>query len=85
MKINYKLNEKKFSKQKNNDININQNDNNNNKLFKKINICENKDQKGNKKQELYKLNVREGSAWNVEMLNKITGEKKYNNIIEGLL
>ena len=91
MKINYKLNEKKFSKQKNNDIknkinsHINQNDNNNNKLFKKINICENKDQKGNKKQELYKLNVREGSAWNVEMLNKIKEKKKYNNIIEGLL
>lgn len=106
MKINYKLNEKKFSnsKQKNdinknknkminnkdvvkNNINshINQNDSSNNKLIKKINICEGEDQKGNKKQELYKLNVREGSAWNVEMINKITGERKYNNIIEGLL
>ena len=63
---------------------INQTDHNN-KLFKKINMCEDEEEKGNKKQELYKLNVREGSAWNVEMLNKIKGEKKYNNIIEGLL
>ena len=100
MKINYKLNEKKFSKQKNNDINKNKNEGinnkniiknninqnaNNNKLSKKINMCENEEEKGNKKQELYKLNVREGCAWNVEMINKITGEEKYNNIIEGLL
>ena len=64
--------------------NINQNDNNN-KISKKINKCESEDKKGKKKQELYKLNIREGSAWNVEMINKITGDKKYNNIIEGLL
>ena len=103
MKINYKLNEKKFSKQKINDINKDKNEGinnkdaiknninshiqigNNYKLFKKINMCENEDQKENKKQELYKLNVREGSAWNVETINKIKGGKKYNNIIEGLL
>ena len=103
MKINYKLNEKKFSKQKINDINKDKNEGinnkdaiknninshiqieNNYKLFKKINMCKNEDQKENKKQELYKLNVREGSAWNVETINKIKGEKKYNNIIEGLL
>ena len=48
-------------------------------------MCKNEDQKENKKQELYKLNVREGSAWNVETINKIKGGKKYNNIIEGLL
>ena len=38
-----------------------------------------------KKKELYKLNVRQATAWNQEFVNNILPKKKYGFIIEGLL
>ena len=38
-----------------------------------------------KKKELYKLNIREETAWNKEFVNNIMPKRKYGFIIEGLL
>ena len=72
IKINYKLNEKKYEKLKNNDIN-------------KKNETKEKSIQSQNKLDFYKLNVRPGSAWNYNVINNITNLSKYNNFIEGLL
>ena len=41
--------------------------------------------KSKKNKELYKLNVRQGTAWNQEIINYILPKKKCGFIIEGLL
>jgi hypothetical protein len=41
--------------------------------------------KANQKKELYKLNIRQESAWNKEFVNNIIPKRKCNYIIEGLL
>jgi hypothetical protein len=97
-KINYKLGEKKFRKQKsnisikeqniNNHLNniqkmkhINQNDNYNN-LKKKIILLKNDSCKGNPKPELYKLNIRKGTAWNQDIINEIIIDNKFDEFIQ---
>ena len=50
-----------------------------------IKIKELKKEKDNKKKELYKLNVRQGTAWNEEVINNIIPKQKCGHIIEGLL
>lgn len=37
------------------------------------------------KKELYKLNIRQGTSWNSDSVNKIIPKKKYRFIVEGLL
>lgn len=54
-----------------------------NDLLDKINKLKNG--KENKEKELYKINVRQGTAWNQEVINNIIPRKKYGYIIEGLL
>jgi len=54
-----------------------------NDLLDKINKLKN--EKENKEKELYKINVRQGTAWNQEVINNIIPRKKYGYIIEGLL
>ena len=96
-KINYKLEEKKFDnyftkKQKINDDNaskikkmknIKESENFNN-LMKKINLLnnENENSKENPKPELYKLNIRKGSAWNQDVINEIIIDNKYDEFIK---
>ena len=41
--------------------------------------------KVNKKKELYKLNIRQSTAWNQEFVNNIIPKRKCGYIIEGLL
>ena len=38
-----------------------------------------------KKKELYKLNIRENTAWNQELVNNVIPKRKYGYIIKGLL
>ena len=97
-KINYKLGEKKFGKQKSNssikeqnkknDLNnfkkmkiINQNEKYHN-FEKKINLLKNGNCKGNPKPELYKLNIRKGSAWNQDVINEIVIDNKFDEFIQ---
>ena len=54
-----------------------------NDLLNKINKLKN--EKENKQKELYKINVRQGTAWNQEVINNIIPRKKCGFIIEGLL
>jgi len=54
-----------------------------NDLLDKINKLKN--EKENKQKELYKINVRQGTAWNQEVINNIIPRKKCGFIIEGLL
>ena len=37
------------------------------------------------KEDLYKLNVRPGAAWNNEVVNKVTDLKQYKSLIEDLI
>ena len=95
-KINYKLNEKKYvSKQMNNIIEKKEMHNNNN-INERDYLLEQKEgfkiksqnkQKESEydKEDLYKLNVRPGAAWNNEVVNKITPLKKYESLIEDLI
>jgi len=94
-KINYKLEEKKFGKQKNNICvkekninnnfkkmkNINQNENYNG-LKEKINSLKNGSCKGNPKPELYKLNIRKGCAWNQNVINEVVIDNKFEEFIQ---
>ena len=97
-KINYKLGEKKFGKQKNNisikDQNINNDLNNTKKmkninqnekyhnLEKKINLLKNRSFKENPKHELYKLNIRKGCAWNQDVINEVVIDYKFEEFIK---
>ena len=79
---NYKENkeEKKEEKSLNKKLNKKRKGND---LLAKINKLKN--EKENKQKELYKINVRQGTAWNQEVINNIIPRKKYGHIIEGLL
>ena len=79
---NYKENkeEKKEEKSKNKKTNKKKKGND---LLNKINKLKN--EKENKQKELYKINVRQGTAWNQEVINNIIPRKKCGFIIEGLL
>ena len=91
-KINYKINEKKYIKIKNNDkykikdmnynLNINEKDY---YLLEQIEEINNKKKIKYENQDLYKLNVRPGAAWNNEVINKITPLEEYYDLVEGLL
>ena len=94
-KINYKLNEKKYIANQNNDK-IEKKEMNNNNINEKDFIFEQKEEFKNKspnkqnkseydKEDLYKLNVRPGAAWNNEVVNKITPLKQYNRLIKELI
>lgn len=93
MKMNYKMNENKYKRnkkeekkelkdniKKKTDLDKKGKDNS---LLKKIRELQR--EKGEKKKELYKLNVREGAAWNLEAINNIIPKHKCGHIIEGLL
>ena len=91
-KINYKLNEKKYINSKNKDKNKNGELNNNLKTNEKEYYLMNQIEEINKqkiikneRENLYKLNVRPGSAWNKEVVNKITPLRQYDQIIENFL
>ena len=94
-KINYKLNEKKYVSKQNNNI-FEKKEIHNNNLNEKDYLLEQKEGFKNKsqnkqkeseydKEDLYKLNVRPGAAWNNEVVNKITPLQKYDSLIEGLI
>lgn len=92
-KLNYKLNEKKFLDNTNNknkkrklikDFNYNFNEKDN-YLMKQIEGIDNKKKEKNEGEDLYKLNVRPGGAWNKEYINKIASKKQCYRIIEDLL
>ena len=83
-KLNYKLNEKKYSNKKQ----IKDEDEINGKdsyLLKQLNKTQTKKNITNTKTDLYKLNIRPGTAWNQEVINKIKPLKECDQIIEGLL
>lgn len=97
-KINYKLGEKKFGKQKSNNSIKEQNINNDLKnikktkninqndnfhnLKKKIDLLKNGSCKGNPKPELYKLNIRKGCAWNQDVINEVVIDYKFEEFIK---
>ena len=89
-KINYKVNKKKYELSKNEKIKEEKKPKKNknkkseeNYLLQKLK--EIKKENENKKKELYKLNIRQGGAWNEEVLNNVIPMKKCGHIIEGLL
>ena len=95
-KINYKMNEKKYKKakkegkkeekiEKKGKINKKELEKKERDFYLIIKIKELKKEKDNKKKELYKLNVRQGTAWNEEVINNIIPKQKCGHIIEGLL
>ena len=89
IKINYKLNEKKYLKSTNDIVNKRQEKMNGNEK-----VCHSKNQyenmkevkKSNKcKPDIYKLNIRPGTAWNYNVINEITHLKHSEKFIEELL
>ena len=91
-KINYKINEKKYLISKNNDKNKNCELINNLKtsekeycLMKQIEVINKQKKIKNEGEDLYKLNVRPGGAWNKEVVNKITLLRQCDHIVENLL
>ena len=89
IKINYKLNEKKYLKSTNDVVNKRKKKNNGNKKD-----CYSKNQfenmkevkKSNKcKPDIYKINIRPGTAWNYNVINEITHLKHSEKFIEELL
>ena len=85
MKIN--LNIKK--KEENKEITVKNKKSDSNKkgkdYFLLLKIKELKKEKEEKKRELYKLNIRQGTAWNLESVNNVIPRQKCGHIIEGLL
>ena len=93
----YKINFKENRKDKNKNYKENKEEKKEEKsLNKKLNkkrkgndlldkIKKLKNEKENKQKELYKINVRQGTAWNQEVINNIIPRKKCGFIIEGLL
>ena len=91
-KINYKLNERKYVNSKNNDKNKNGEFNDNLKtnvkeccLLNQIEELKKQKKIKNEREDLYKLNVRPGAAWNKEVVNKITLLGQYDQIVENFL
>jgi len=74
LKINYKLNEKKYN-------NVSKKSENN--VVKKVEKSNDDSKKIMDK--LYKLNVRPGTSWNHEVINKIRPNKEFYLIIKNLL
>ena len=94
-KMNYKKNETKYKKIKKEEkklterkINKRKNDMKNKGkdyyLLLKIKELQ-KEKEEKKKKELYKLNIRQGTSWNLEAINNIIPRQKCGHIIEGLL
>ena len=94
-KMNYKIDEQKFkkrkkehqkkeqeeiNKKKKKDLNKKEKDN---YLIAKIKGIQK--EKDIKKKELYKLNIRQGTAWNLEFINNIVPTRKYGHIIKDIL
>lgn len=97
-KINYKINEKKYTKEKKGKSEEKKGkeekkrktekkgiDKKKKEYYLLIKIQELKKDKDKKKKELYKLNVCQGSAWNEDVVNNILPKQKCGHIIEGLL
>ena len=92
-KLNYTMNEKKYKHNKKEK----KKDEDNKKMNKKYINKKDKDlrlikklkelkiDKKVKKIELYKLNIRQGMAWNQDVINNIIPKQKCGHIIEGLL
>ena len=84
---------KTAKKEENKNDNIRENKYNQNKSDKKRNyeyyllqkFREMKNGQTKKNKELYKLNVRQGTSWNQEIINYILPNRKTGFIIEGLL
>ena len=93
IKINYKRNEQKFkSNKKEIKKEIEDNKKKKSNLEKKgkdyylwLKIRQLQKEKADKKKELYKLNIRQGTAWNMDAVNNIIPRQKCGHIIEGLL
>ena len=95
-KINYKTDEKMYKKkEEHKNISVNENqkkqkkkldlNKRGNDYYLLIKIKELHKEKNNKKKELYKLNIRPGTAWNLEAVNNVIPRQRIGHIIEGLL
>ena len=93
IKLNYKKNEQKYKTNKKEEKKEGE-DNKHKKLnldkkgkdyYLSIKIRQLQKEKADKKKELYKLNIRQGTAWNMETINNIIPKQKCGHIIEGLL
>ena len=95
-KMNYKENEIKYKNTKKEKKNLkegNRNKKNEMKnkgkdyylLLKIKEMQKEKEKEEKKKKELYKLNIRQGTAWNLESINNIIPRHQCGHIIEGLL
>ena len=87
-KINYKLTEKKYinqNKKIENDKIYDGIYDKNSYLLRKLEEAQIKKKLKSAKTDLYKLNIRPGTAWNQEVINKIKPLKECDEIIEGLL
>ena len=89
IKINYKTREKKYKNkkeekkdEKEKKINLNKKGKDYYLLLK---IRQLQKEKADKKKELYKLNIRQGTAWNLEAINSVVPRHQCGHIIEGLL
>ncbi len=93
-KINYKMDEKKYKKKEEHKNMVAKTDKQKKKI--KLNkkdrdyylltkIKELQKDTGNKKKELYKLNIRQGTSWNLDAVNNVIPAQKCGHIIEGLL
>ena len=54
-------------------------------LLKQLERTKNTKKVKNKGEDLYKLNIRPGTAWNKDIINKITPLKECDTLIEELL
>ena len=95
-KINYKTDEKMYKKkEEHKNISVNEKQKKQSKkldlnkrgndYYLLIKIKELNKEKNNKKKELYKLNIRQGTAWNLEAVNNVIPRHRCGHIIEGLL
>ena len=92
VKINYKINEKKYLKQNvggtnkkgeiKNIYDIKEKDYN---LWNQLEGIKSQKVSDKVKQDLYKLNVRPGTSWNYDVINKITPSRKCERLIEDFL
>ena len=93
IKMNYKRNEQKYKiNKKEEKKKVEDNKKKKSNLEKKgkdyylsLKIRQLQKEKADKKKELYKLNIRQGTAWNMETINNIIPKQKCGHIIEGLL
>ena len=92
VKINYKINEKKYLKQNGDGTNkkgeikniydLKEKDYN---LLNQLEGIKSQKVSDKVKQDLYKLNVRPGTSWNYDVINKITSLRKCERLIEDFL